>query len=280
MGYLVQYFRYFQGYWKFRKINYGDICQFIRDICLFTSRDMGYLVPPPIQASSILSSRSCHFVKNTFKAPNFLMQMFFGSAMCKTWIGKETRLHFFLLFIYFPFLLFIYFLPVSSCYLFTSRFFFLFFLLPVSSFYFLTSRFLFYLFTSRFFFLFIYFRFFFLFIHFPFLLFIYLQFVNREPGDNSKGLTHLSRLGFPTIIKWASLFPFQRLLSGIFHFYSILIEHVSKQRRPWSDAAFCGVWSGSALFCLCLTKRTLGLYELSTSWIPCTCTGPYTVYYM
>ena len=28
------------------KNNYGDICQFIRDIGLFTSRDMGYLVPP------------------------------------------------------------------------------------------------------------------------------------------------------------------------------------------------------------------------------------------
>ena len=32
------------------KLIMGDICQFIRDICLFTSRDMGYLVPP-IQAS-------------------------------------------------------------------------------------------------------------------------------------------------------------------------------------------------------------------------------------
>ena len=30
----------------------GDICQFIRDPCLFTSRDMGYLIPP-IQASSV-----------------------------------------------------------------------------------------------------------------------------------------------------------------------------------------------------------------------------------
>ena len=46
MGYLVQYLRYFQGYCKFRKINYGDICRFIRDICLFTSRDIGYLLPP------------------------------------------------------------------------------------------------------------------------------------------------------------------------------------------------------------------------------------------
>ena len=36
-----------------REINHGDICQFIRDTCLF-SRDMGYLVPPPppIQASN------------------------------------------------------------------------------------------------------------------------------------------------------------------------------------------------------------------------------------
>ena len=27
MGNCVQYFGYFQGYWIFRKINYGDICQ-------------------------------------------------------------------------------------------------------------------------------------------------------------------------------------------------------------------------------------------------------------
>ena len=28
----------------FMKINYGDIWQFIRDTCLFTSKDMGYLI--------------------------------------------------------------------------------------------------------------------------------------------------------------------------------------------------------------------------------------------
>ena len=43
MEYCVQYFGYFQEYWVFRKIKYGPICQFIRDTCLFTSRDMGYL---------------------------------------------------------------------------------------------------------------------------------------------------------------------------------------------------------------------------------------------
>ena len=32
------------------KFNDGDIWQFIRDTCLFTSKDMGYLVPP-IQTS-------------------------------------------------------------------------------------------------------------------------------------------------------------------------------------------------------------------------------------
>ena len=52
MGYLVEYFGYFQGYLLLWEINYGDICQFIRDTCLFTSRDMGYLVPP-IHASLI-----------------------------------------------------------------------------------------------------------------------------------------------------------------------------------------------------------------------------------
>ena len=46
------YFVYFQGYLVVRIINYEDICQFTGDTCLFTSRDMGYFVPP-IQASHI-----------------------------------------------------------------------------------------------------------------------------------------------------------------------------------------------------------------------------------
>ena len=40
MGYCVQYFVYFQGYYVFRKITYGDVCHFIRDTCLFNLRDM------------------------------------------------------------------------------------------------------------------------------------------------------------------------------------------------------------------------------------------------
>ena len=39
------------------------------------------------------------------------------------------------------------------------------------------------------------------------------------------------------------------LLDGIFPCYQNLIEpSVSKKWRAWSDAVFCGVWSGSALF--------------------------------
>ena len=47
------YFVYFQGYLVYRIIHYEDICQFTRDTCLFTSRDMGYFVPL-IQASNIV----------------------------------------------------------------------------------------------------------------------------------------------------------------------------------------------------------------------------------
>ena len=36
-------FRDIEYFWK---INYEDICQLIRDTYLFTSRDMGYMVPP------------------------------------------------------------------------------------------------------------------------------------------------------------------------------------------------------------------------------------------
>ena len=41
MGYCNRYFVYFQEYLICIKYNYGDICQFIRDSCLFTGRDMG-----------------------------------------------------------------------------------------------------------------------------------------------------------------------------------------------------------------------------------------------
>ena len=45
-------FIYFQGYRIFWKIDYGDICQFIRDTGLFTSRDINMdIVIPPIQAT-------------------------------------------------------------------------------------------------------------------------------------------------------------------------------------------------------------------------------------
>ena len=37
---------YCQGYWIFRK-KYGNICQFIRDTCLFTSRNIVTPPPPP-----------------------------------------------------------------------------------------------------------------------------------------------------------------------------------------------------------------------------------------
>ena len=42
----------------------------------------------------------------------------------------------------------------------------------------------------------------------------------------------------------------------IFIYIQILIEYsVCKQWRPWSDAAFCGIWSGSALFAYVLQKE-------------------------
>ena len=44
-------------------------------------------------------------------------------------------------------------------------------------------------------------------------------------------------------------FHFKVFWVVVFIFIQILIEHsVSKQCRSWSDATFCGVWSGSARF--------------------------------
>ena len=69
-------------------------------------------------------------------------------------------------------------------------------------------------------------------------------------------------MDFPILIHWVSpfvilgvpwvfLFIFYFILFFFFFFIFVLfvIENpVSKQWRPWSDAALCGVWSGSALF--------------------------------
>ena len=50
----------------------------------------------------------------------------------------------------------------------------------------------------------------------------------------------------PNPINWMRPFSILWLLDGIFQ---ILIENsVSKQLRPWSDATFYGIRSGSALF--------------------------------
>ena len=52
------------------------------------------------------------------------------------------------------------------------------------------------------------------------------------------------------------------MIGATFHFIQILIEFsVSKQWRPGSDAAFCGVWSGFALFAY--VPGLYGLKDLS-----------------
>ena len=54
---------------------------------------------------------------------------------------------------------------------------------------------------------------------------------------------------FPSLINWTSPFSILGLFGGSFHFYSFLKEtSVSKQWWTWTDAGFCGVWSGFALF--------------------------------
>ena len=46
-----------------RDIEYGDIWQFIKDTCLFTSRDIGYLLPP----YTSLTSFTGFFFREIFK---------------------------------------------------------------------------------------------------------------------------------------------------------------------------------------------------------------------
>ena len=91
-----------------------------------------------------------------------------------------------------------------------------------------------------------------------------LLIINSDPiNTGSELLTHLSRMRFPTIINWTSLFPFERLLVGIVHFYSNsnrifckhTVETLIRRRILW-----CLIWVYTV--CLYPTKRTLGLYGL------------------
>ena len=88
---MVQYFCYFQGYWKFRKFNYRDFCRFIRDICLFTSRDMGYFVPH-IQASLLWNLISGVKKLKTFISQVYNLQKLKNiSLTAVTFFATETK---------------------------------------------------------------------------------------------------------------------------------------------------------------------------------------------
>ena len=62
-----------------------------------------------------------------------------------------------------------------------------------------------------------------------------------------------------------SIFHLRGVFKRFFIFIIFQIEiPMSKQCRPWSDAAFYGVWSGSALFAYVPKNGTTGLYGLTT----------------
>ena len=66
---------------------------------------------------------------------------------------------------------------------------------------------------------------------------------------NNAKLTHNCLVDPSILINWTSPFPILGVSGVIFHFILFRIEiPVSKQWRPWSGAAFCGIWSGFALF--------------------------------
>ena len=61
-----------------------------------------------------------------------------------------------------------------------------------------------------------------------------------------------------------SIFYLRGVWCTFFIFIIFLIEiPVSKPCRPWSDAAFCGIWSGSALFVYVPKNGTPDLYGLT-----------------
>ena len=66
-------------------------------------------------------------------------------------------------------------------------------------------------------------------------------------------LTRICQVDSSTLIIWTSPFLILGGFGVLFHFFFFLYIFWTdfpfrKQWRPWSDGAFCGVWSASALF--------------------------------
>ena len=77
-----------------------------------------------------------------------------------------------------------------------------------------------------------------------------LGFHHFKPFVPSVTLTHICPVDFSILISWTSPFVINGCQVNVFIFVMyIMVEiHVSKQCRPWSDAAVCCVWTGSILF--------------------------------
>ena len=66
---------------------------------------------------------------------------------------------------------------------------------------------------------------------------------------NDRYVSLFPRRTFPSLSTGWVHFHFRGGWCTFFIFILFLIEiPISKQWRPWSDGAFCGIWSGSALF--------------------------------
>ena len=72
------------------------------------------------------------------------------------------------------------------------------------------------------------------------------------------GLSHLCRIELPTVINWASSFPFEGLLGGSFHFHSTFDRLFCKQAVE-SLIRRCVLWRLALVFtvCPCPTKGRL-----------------------
>ena len=75
-------------------------------------------------------------------------------------------------------------------------------------------------------------------------------------GRTRCSLNHLCRVDYSTLTLWTGPFPIEEVVSYLFITMYCRISSIEcNQCKPWSDAAFCGVWSGSTLFTNVLFMR-------------------------
>ena len=102
-------------------------------------------------------------------------------------------------------------------------------------------------------------------------MYLFIYFVNMKMHWSLWDLWR-SRITFDPWLYWDTLSTYHtcpKTKNSPFYYPLMYLKYYfmyGKQCRPWSDAAFCGIWSGTTLFAKVYLFQFLGLLPYDIAW--------------